>query len=104
MIEYDKRKYYEKEIEPLVKELLCKCNENKIPFFMAFGVMMQDGKFPKGEGMKCTAILPEILSIPSKDACFAEFINILNGAHTTYSAEVFEVGDGQLPMTEVTDL
>lgn len=81
---YDKNQYYEEEIAPLIDLLRKKCNENRIPFFAAFGTMMKDGIFPKGEGLKCTALIPEVLSIDTRDPFFAEFVNVVNGARTYY--------------------
>lgn len=100
---FNKNEYYETEIEPLVNELRSKCNENKIPFFVAFGTMMKDGLFPKGEGIKCTALIPEVLSIDSNDSFFADFINIVNGAQTVYGApEVLDMDsqDDEDPLEE----
>ena len=83
--DYDKNNIYEEEISPLVDELKRICNEEKIPCFMAFGTKMDNGTFEKGTGIRCTALIPEVLSIDSEDPFFAEFINVVNGASTTYS-------------------
>lgn len=85
MKDYNKDVYYETEIVPILELLKSKCNENRIPFFVAFGTKMVEGKFPKGDGIKCTALLPEVLSLDSRDSFFARFVNVLNGAQTIYS-------------------
>lgn len=92
---YDKSDIFEMEIEPLLSKIQQICNENKIPYFAAFGVAMNSkGKFVKGTGIRCNSLIPEVLSIPNEDSFFAEFVNILNGAHTTYAqSQFFDVDD-----------
>ena len=42
---FDKNGVYEQEIAPLITELKRISSENRIPFFAAFGTMMENGKF-----------------------------------------------------------
>lgn len=84
---FDKNEVYEREIAPLVMELKRISSENRIPFFVAFGSAMENGKFDKGIGIKCTAIVPEVLGLASQDSFFSEFINIVNGAKTYYDVQ-----------------
>ncbi len=86
IIEYDKNRYFNEEIIPLLEQLQQKCNENHIPYFAAFGTKLDSkGKFVKPDGLRCMSLIPEVLSVETNDSTFAEFVNIINGAHTVYS-------------------
>ena len=92
IFDYDKNEVYEAEIVPLLDKIRQVCNENHIPCFISFGTKLAGGKFPRGEGIKCVSILPEVLEIENKDPFFAEFVNVMNGAKTYYT-ELDEMED-----------
>ena len=82
---YDKNLYWKTEIFPLMMEIQQKCNENKIPFFAAFGTKMTPkGVFPKGDGIVSMSIIPEAIPMETNDHFFSDFVNVLNGAYTVY--------------------
>lgn len=79
----DNTEVYKKEIADKVQEIRCLCNENKIPYFMSFGVKMNENGMYDGEGgLVSSALLPEILGIQSNDHRFARMINVLHGFQT----------------------
>ncbi|WP_022754092.1 hypothetical protein [Butyrivibrio fibrisolvens] len=81
----DNNELYKNEIEPLLMKVRSICNENKIPYFTAFGTMVsEDGEYKKGVGLICQSLPPESMAIEVKDNKFPDFINIVNGATTTY--------------------
>lgn len=84
---FDKNGVYEQEIAPLITELKRISSENRIPFFAAFGTMMENGKFDRGAGIRSTAVIPEVLGLASQDSFFPEFINVVNGAKTYYDVQ-----------------
>ena len=90
---YDKKRYFENEIMPLLQEIQQRCNENRIPYFAAYGVKMDDkGMFTKGDGIFCMSLIPEVLGLKTNDSYFSEFLNIMNGAHTVYrQSDEFDV-------------
>ena len=81
----DNNELYKNEIEPYLMKIRSICNENKIPYFTAFGTMLSEsGEYEKGVGLICQSLPPESMSIEVKDNKFPDFINIVNGATTTY--------------------
>lgn len=97
-IDFDKNEIYDELLLPTVNEIRRICNENHIPCFLAFGTEMKDGRFVQGEGMRCTALLPQVLGIDTDDSFFAEFVNVMNGAKTVYSQqEVVEDDEYDVP-------
>ncbi len=81
----DNTELYKNEIEPLLMKIRSICNENKIPYFTAFGTMVsENGEYEKGVGLLCQSLPPESMEIEVKDNKFPDFINIVNGATTTY--------------------
>lgn len=82
--DFDRNECYEEQLAPIVGEIRRICNENHIPCFLAFGTKMEGGRFLRGEGVRCTALLPQVLGIQTDDSYFAEFVNVMNGAKTTY--------------------
>jgi len=82
------KKFYVENILPLMKEINRMCNENRIPYFAAFGYHMDEkGKYVPGEGMDCMSLVPEAMGMQCESTYFAEFVNIINGAHTIYLTE-----------------
>lgn len=82
-MERDKTDVYNKEIAPLVQKIRCACNENKIPYFVTFGVKMNEAGTYEGEGgLVNSALLPETLGIPTNDHRFVRMINVLHGFKT----------------------
>lgn len=74
---------YNADIADLVQQIRCRCNENKIPYFMSFGVKMNErGTYDGDGGLVSSALLPEIIGIPSNDPRFARMINVLHGFQT----------------------
>ena len=81
----DNNELYKNEIEPHLMKIRSICNENKIPYFTAFGTMVsENGEYEKGVGLICQSLPPESMAIEVKDNKFPDFINIVNGATTTY--------------------
>lgn len=95
IIPKDNTSIYKQQIAPLVQEIRCLCNENKIPYFMTFGVKIkEDGTFEGSGGLANSALLPEILNIPANDPRFARFINVLHGFQTVLrQQETMDVDD-----------
>lgn len=90
----DNTDFYQKQIAPLVQEIRCLCNENKIPYFMTFGVKMaEDGTFEGEGGLVNSALLPEILGIPTEDKRFVRMINVLHGFQTFANKQESFVAD-----------
>ena len=81
-MQYDNTKIFQQRIEPMLKQIRMICNENKIPYFTAFAIKIDnDGEIPEG-GLKCETILPDVMGIPSgHDRRFAEFINVVDGVY-----------------------
>ena len=75
----DNTEIYEKEIRPLLQKIKSICNENKIPFFTAFGTKLEHRKFQPKEGIKCMALLPEVMEMDAVDGTFADLVNVING-------------------------
>ena len=105
---YNKKQIYEKNIAPLVKQVIRQCNDQKIPVFMAFGLAEdENGKFDiaaesntkEKSQMKTEAIIPELLEIRHNDPRFARFINVVNGFYTTINKpDVVEItGEESVP-------
>ena len=85
--DFDKTRIFNKQIFPLMQQVIALCNENKIPFFAAFGVRLSGGKFRENEGLECLELLPDTLEIEHRDPCFADFAKIMNGADALYPEE-----------------
>lgn len=99
----DNTTVYKQQIEPLVREIRCLCNENKIPYFAAFGVKMaDDGSFRGEGGFINSALLPEVMEIPSNDPRFVRMINVMNGFHTVLrGSDHVNVDDDMCPMPDI---
>ncbi len=73
----NKEKIYKDEIAPCIEKLLAVCNNNGIPFFVAFATKENpDGSLE----LKAQGMVPEEFHYNSvKDRRFSDFINIVNG-------------------------
>lgn len=91
----DNTEIYKEQIAEKVQEIRCLCNENKIPYFMTFGVKMdENGTFEGDGGLINSALLPEILGIPANDHRFVRMINVLHGFQTVLSqTDTYDVDD-----------
>ena len=95
---------YKDLIEPMMFEIQRICNENRIPFFAAFGTYQSpQGIYEKGKGLKLHCVLPQVMEIRTNDTHFSEFTNIVNGAHTFYSEaeKVLELYDAEDDALEI---
>ena len=84
--------FYLEDFKPLVQELIKRCNEHKIPCFMAFGIkqnedmsidMVTEGNVDTGVPvMSAHCLLPELMKMQTNDERFVDFVNVVNGFKT----------------------
>ena len=101
-MQYDNTKIFQQRIEPMLQQIRMICNENKIPYFTAFAIKIDnDGEIPE-VGLKCETILPDVMGIPSgHDRRFAEFVNVVDGVydyiHVKDAAETSQAVHTEVP-------
>lgn len=75
----NKEKIFKESIAPVMDKMLAVCNDNGIPFFMAFGVKEDsDGKLD----LRSQGLIPEEFHYKVNDRRFSDFVNVVNGFKT----------------------
>ena len=82
-VEYDKAEIYEKEIAPLVHQLVEACNFNRIPLFVSAAVTNKDGK----TNYRTETLSAAQFNMSLADDKVAYYINILNGFRTYFNGD-----------------
>ena len=80
MQKFNKEKEYERDIEPLIRNLKELCNDHKIPFFVTCAVK-DDGKKTT---YKSEVIDPAFFDLDPVSDRIKDHINVMNGFTTIY--------------------
>lgn len=79
-MKYNNTKKYEQEIEPLVKQIVEKCNDLKIPMFFTFAVADNNRETTYRSRM----VDAEFLGLELTDDKIRDHLNVMNGFTTIY--------------------
>lgn len=97
---YDKKKIYEKDIQPLIDVLLQECNRREIPIFI--GACTKNTK--TSSEYKLDIISPTSNGIYLSDDKFIDWVNVYNGFITTFNPHKTEVDMEELIARRQGDL